>query len=53
MIRMKMIRFSFVTMVMIACLAGVVALTTLPLSVSIVNAVKQIRIEGPYNHGGK
>lgn len=41
---MKMIRFSFVTVVMIACLAGVVALTTLPLSVRIVNAVKQISL---------
>jgi VanZ family protein len=29
---------------MIACLAGVVALTTLPLSVRIVNAVKQISV---------
>lgn len=44
MARMKMIRFSFVTVVMIACLAGVVALTTLPLSVRIVNAVKQISV---------
>ena len=41
---MKMIRFSLVTMVLVASLAVVVALTTLPLSVNIIRAVKQISV---------
>lgn len=41
---MKVIRFSLVSMVLVACLAAVVALTTLPLSVNIISAVKQISL---------
>jgi VanZ family protein len=47
---MKMIRFSLVSMVLLACLAAVVALTTMPLSVNVIRAVKQISvIEGHPN----